>query len=74
MEFLPGWARLVCSSHHCQLCRWRSPIRRASCQEPLLMLTSTRAIGAAPDQAARYPEHELWDAVNGYLDLHDAST
>ena len=22
----------------------------------------------------RYPEHELWDAVNGYLDLHDAST
>jgi len=38
------------------------------------MLTSTRAIGAAPDQAARYPEHELWDAVNGYLDLHDAST
>lgn len=19
----------------------------------------------------RYPEHELWDAVNGYLDLHD---
>lgn len=22
----------------------------------------------------RYPEHELWDAVNGYLDLHDAAT
>lgn len=21
-----------------------------------------------------YPEHELWDAVNGYLDLHDAAT
>lgn len=21
----------------------------------------------------RYPEHELWDAVNGYLDLHDAT-
>jgi hypothetical protein len=21
----------------------------------------------------RYPEHELWDAVNGYLDLHDAA-
>jgi hypothetical protein len=22
----------------------------------------------------RYPEHELWEAVNGYLDLHDAAT
>lgn len=22
----------------------------------------------------RSPEHELWDAVNGYLDLHDAAT
>jgi hypothetical protein len=22
----------------------------------------------------RYPEHELWKAVNGYLDLHDAAT
>ena len=33
------------------LCRFRSPSKRASCQGPPSILTSTRAIGAAPDHA-----------------------
>ena len=47
----PVCSTRVISSHHCQLWRWRSLTRRASCQPPPLTLTSTRAIGAAPDQA-----------------------
>ena len=48
---VPGRSTRVLSSHHCQLWRWRSPNKRAPCQGPPPMLTSTRAIGAAPDQA-----------------------
>lgn len=39
------------SSQPCQLRDLASPIKRASCQCPSPTLTSTRAIGAAPDHA-----------------------
>ncbi len=49
----PGPVRRTHSSHHCQLWRRRSPIRTAGRQGASPTRTSTRAMGAAPDQAKR---------------------
>src|SRR5260370_9513730 len=51
METVPFDCARAGSSHHCQLYRFRSPTSRLSCQGPPPTLTSTRAIGAAPDHA-----------------------